>query len=208
MVVKRRKDGLAVEFENAAPGQSEDDDCLADGVQVREPEEEVVVDGDFLVIARRLARNWIERGQKAVTDILGDTLCGLKPSPQGRRRRECLQLVFDTGEEVVLNDGLTVSGIGELQAKDLGVFLCLLKPIACRAVRGLGLNDRYRKIPAVAKEVVRTFLLPADRSVANDHDPAVSEAFLLTDLAVFPAGAVQFRQYICRASVRFAYRHF
>ena len=40
---KAAKGGLAVEFENAAPGQSQDDDCLADGVQVREAEEEVVV---------------------------------------------------------------------------------------------------------------------------------------------------------------------
>ncbi|MBZ5729371.1 MAG: Ig-like domain-containing protein, partial [Acidobacteriia bacterium] len=59
----------------------------------------------------------------------------------------------------------------------------------------------------VAKQIICALLRTADRPVADEHDPAVSEALLFTDLRVFPAGAVELGNHICPASVRFVDGH-
>src|SRR5262249_23890696 len=109
--------------------------------------------------------------------------------------------------EIMLDDGMTVGRIGEFQTEDLGVLFRLLQSVACGTVGRFRLDDGDGIIPAVAKQVIGALLFLANGPVCHDHDSTVSEALLLTDLAVFPAGAVQFRQYIGPAGVRFVDGH-
>ncbi len=72
-----------------------------------------------------------------------------------------LDLPFQAGQEIELDDLLAVGGVGELEVEDFGVFLGLLEPFACRLVAGLGLHDGDGEIAGVAEPVVGPFLLPA-----------------------------------------------
>src|SRR5262249_13943 len=87
------------------------------------------------------------------------------------------------------------------------VFLGLLKSIAGGAVCRFGFHNGDGEIATVAKQVIGTLLLASDGPVAHDHNAPIGEAFLLTDLTVFPAGAIELRKHICSASVRFVDRH-
>src|SRR5262249_27094800 len=56
------------------------------------------------------------------------------------------------------------------------------------------------------EDVVRTFLWPAPRHVARDHNPAVGEGFLFADLVVRPAGGVELGDDVGPTSVGFGER--
>jgi hypothetical protein len=136
------------------------------------------VDGDLLVISRRFPGQMVVRREQPVAHLLRDLFCTSKSGPQFRRCWKALQFVIEAGQEIVLNYAVPVRCIGELEAQNLRVFLGLLKPVACGPIGCFCLDDRDGKIPPITQQVVRAFLRPAYGSIAHEHDPAVSEAFL------------------------------
>src|ERR1700730_3875830 len=107
----------------------------------------------------------------------------------------------------MFNDALPVCGVRKLEPENLGVLFSLLETVSRRSVDRLGLDYRDRKIPTVPQEIVGALLRASRRPLAGDDDPAIREALLLTDLRVFPAGAIELRQHIGAASVSFIEGH-
>src|SRR5437870_2351992 len=116
--------------------------------------------------------------------------------PQGIRRREIFKIVILASQKIVLDDAPTICGIRELEPKNERILLGLLQAITGVCIDSLRFHHRYRKITAIAKQIISPFLRLA-LNLRADHDNAsISETSLLTDLLVCPAGSVQLRQNI------------
>src|ERR1035438_5553455 len=89
----------------------------------------------------------------------------------------------------MLHNAVPIGCIGELEAENLRVLLCLLESVRRLCVNGLRLHDRNRKITPVPKEVVQTFLRSPFHLAAGDHNAAIREAFLFAYLLVIPSGS-------------------
>src|ERR1035438_180612 len=103
----------------------------------------------------------------------------------------------------MLHNAVPIGCIGELEAENLRVLLCLLESVRRLCVNGLRLHDRNRKITPVPKEVVQTFLRSPFHLASCDHDATISEALLFAYLVVTPAGSVELREDVPTACVRF-----
>jgi hypothetical protein len=68
-------------------------------------------------------------------------------------------LAFVAGDEIELDNGGAVSGVGEWDAEDGGVVLRLLEAVGGVFVGGLGLDNCEREIAGVAEEVVGALCL-------------------------------------------------
>lgn len=83
------------------------------------------VDGDLLVIARWAFGVGVERRENPF-DCGRRKWCGsLQARPQLISSRETINAPLNSGRVVELDDAFTIGGIGELQIKNLGVFLRL-----------------------------------------------------------------------------------
>ena len=134
-----------------------------------------------------------ERGQESVGGSSGQPLALLVAEPKFVGRGKPVDLGFQAGEEVVLDDVGAVGGVGELQPENLGVILGLLKSVPGWTLVGLRLDDAQGDVPSVAKEEVRILLLQTARLAARDDDPAVGERglFAVEVLAAVPARGFQ-----------------
>jgi hypothetical protein len=102
------------------------------------------IDGDFLVVAGRLAGEVVVGREQPVADVVGNVLRRRESGPEFRGPGETLQLVIEAGQEIVLDDAVAVRRIGEFEAQDLRVFLGLLKAVARGPVDGLELKKTLR----------------------------------------------------------------
>ena len=166
------------------------------------------IDGDLLVIAKLLARLVEAWRKKLFSGLFVRQLSPLpQPCPKFSRGWEGVDLPFDAGEEIKLDDLLAVGGVGEFQVEDFGVFLGLLEPVARRLVAGLGLDHGDGEIAGVAEPVIGPFLFQPPNLLRGGHDPPIREGMLLLDLVVGPAGPVEFRQDVDATSIGFSFGH-
>ena len=107
----------------------------------------------------------------------------------------------------MFDDAVAVRCIRKLETQNLRVFLGLLQTVTCGPISCLRLNDGDGEIAAIAKQIIGTLLRAADRSIADEHNPAIGEALLFTDLRVFPARTVELGNHVRPAGVRFIYGH-
>jgi hypothetical protein len=68
--------------------------------------------------------------------------------------------VRSTGQEIMLDDAVAVSCIGELEPQNLRVFLCLLKPvtcgpISCPAIARVNVNSLCQEINSMSDDACR-----------------------------------------------------
>ncbi len=141
------------------------------------------VDGDLLVVARALAGEMVRGRQQPLRCLLIQPLSAPQAAPQLLRRRERVQLTFQPGQVIELDDALSIGRVGELETQDLRVVLCLLKPGTRRLVRGLRLYHRDREVSRVLQEKVRPLLWSPSSLRASNHDPAVGKRSLLRNRA-------------------------
>jgi hypothetical protein len=158
----------------------------------------------FLVIAWRLTGQMVVGSQKFVGDPLRANPLGPgQASPQVLRGWERVEVSILAGQEVVLNDPVSVRRIGELQAEDLRVFLGLLQPIAWLLVRRFRLHHREHEVAGMAQEVVSTLLRPPSDLRTGNNDAAIGEGELFVDMVVSPASVVEFGEDELSTSIRF-----
>ena len=131
----------------------------------------------------------------------------LQASPKLIRRREVVEIGIFAGQKIVFDDAMAVGGIGELESKDLGILFGLLESVPRMVVDGLCLYNREREVAPVFEEVVGSFLGASCWFVARNHDTAICEAPLFTDLVVVPARSVELRDDVLAASVCFGEGH-
>ena len=128
-------------------------------VRAHEDRFDDAIDGDLLVVAKLLARLVVAWREKLFGGLFVGELSPLpQPCPEFGRGWEGVDLPFDAGEEIKLDDLLAVGGVGELQVEDFGVFLGLLEPFARRLVAGLGLDHGDGEIAGVAEPVIGPLL--------------------------------------------------
>jgi len=113
-------------------------------------------------------------------------------------------LALETSDKVELDYLLPVAGVSELQAKDLGVILCLLQAISGALVFGLGFDDGEGEVARVAEEIVGAFAFTPLGVVAAHDDAAFGEPTLLSDgmRLVVPASRLEQRDDKLAACVR------
>ncbi|MFZ0638213.1 MAG: hypothetical protein WAN33_01050 [Candidatus Acidiferrales bacterium] len=161
------------------------------------------VNGNLLVVTRRFSGKMVVRGEETLYDLARYVFSVLQALPEFVRRGKVFESAFETGHEIVLDDPVTVCGVGKLQAKDLGVPHRLGEAIGRFLVIGFGFNDGDSKIRPIAEEIIGSFLLTTDCAAASNDDPAIGESSLLVDVVVGPAGSVQLREDILSTSVGF-----
>ena len=120
------------------------------------------IDGNDLIVAKMLLGLVVAGREQLPGGLVVHELPSLtQPAPQFIGRWKRLDLLFQTGQEVELDDLLAVSGIGELEIEDFGVFLGLLEPLASRLVAGLRLHDGDGEVTGIAEPIVGPFLRAA-----------------------------------------------
>src|SRR6267143_1366534 len=104
----------------------------------------------------------------------------------------------------MLDDAVSIRRIGELQAKNLSVFLGLLEPVALIRVNRLCLYNCNWKVAPVAEKVVQTFLWMPFHFAARDDDAAICKTFLFAYLIVGPSGGIELWQDVEAAGIGFS----
>lgn len=168
------------------------------------------VDGDLLVIPRRLATDSVVRGEQ-MFHLRGsrDLAPGPIPLPEIFGFGEIRDARFRAVEVVNLDDVLPVGGIGEFQAQHFGVGPCLLDAVGGGLVAGLGFDHGERKVAGVAQELVHPLRGFADEALADGDDSTVGDGALLSDRTgvVVPASSLKFGDYEFSTSIGFVVAH-
>ena len=152
------------------------------------------VDGNALVVVRDLAGSEIKRREKAVGGGRVVKLVALAVTgPQVGRCWIVGELALATGQEIELDDGGAVGGVGEGEAQDGGVLLGLLEAIGWVFVIGFGLDYGEQEVPGVAEQVISAFPWATPGGLALGDNAASREVALFGDgvWIVIPAGLLQ-----------------
>ena len=99
---------------------------------------------------------------------------------------------------------MTIGRIGEFHTENCRVILRLLKTVAGKFVGRLCFDHCQHEISGVAQKIISPFARTSASLDAHGNNAAVGETFLLADLIVAPAGAVQFRQDVLSTGVGFS----
>src|SRR5262249_10837215 len=106
------------------------------------------VDGDFLIIARGLSSQVVQRRQELRGRLLAQVLSGRQTAPKLVRRGKRLDLPLYSVDKAELDNAAAVGRVSELQSEDLGILLGLLNAFGRRLVVRLGLYHRDHVVPA------------------------------------------------------------
>jgi hypothetical protein len=128
---------------------------------------------------------------------------GAKTRPQFGQFGKSIKLVLLARRKVELDNPVPVGRISELEAEYRGVIFGLLQSIASQSVCRLRFHHREHEVPCIAQEIISAFTGPAASPRTHGNYAAVSEAFLLADLIVVPAGGVKLRQNVFSTGVGF-----
>lgn len=184
------------------PTNLEDHDGLAGARRHREKQTflsgkngfDRAVDGDLLIVARRLAADRIVRGDQ-VLHPLGrvDSAAVLISSPKVIRSGEVGNARFRLLEIVDLDDLGAVGGIGAFEVEYTRIVAGLLHGIGRAFVADLRLDHGQRKIPCKAQQIVYPLGWLADKALAYGNDAAIRDAALLGDgmRVAVPTGRLQ-----------------
>ena len=104
---------------------------------------------------------------------------------------------------------MAIGGVGELEAKDFGVFLRLLQTLAGRIGFRLGLDYGNGKITGVTQDIIGPFLLPSSNKVSPYLNAPIGEGLLFGDgmWVLLPARFPKLGGHIDPAGIRFIQRH-
>ena len=159
---------------------------------------------DFLIVARRFSRQVVVRREQPLDNLARNVVAVLEALPQFVRGREVFQRAFETGREIMLHNSVTVGGVREFDAQDLGIFFCLAETISRFLVISFRFYYGDSKIRSIPQEIIGPLLFTPYRAIASDHDAAIGEGPLLVNVVVSPAGSVQLRQDVLSACIGFS----
>ena len=168
------------------------------------------VDGDALVVARRLAQHV---GVVGLGDDLllrlAEAFPGAVPRPQLVGRREVVkrQFLFDGrcgSGAVVEQEGVAIGAEGERHVEGFGVVQRLRHPVAELVVVVLRFEDGKGQVGLVVEHVVGASPLPTHGEPPAHNDPTVGEYLLAEMPRLPPPGLADCRREVLRADVAFA----
>jgi hypothetical protein len=112
------------------------------------------VDGNFLVVAGRLAAQVIRRRQDSFGGFGRKRFASGQARPKFRWRWEHTKFSLQPGDVIKLDDAVSVRGVGKIEPQYFGVLFCLLEAVTRRGVIGLGLDHCDGEIRTIAKDVI------------------------------------------------------
>ena len=146
------------------------------------------VDGDKLIVARRLLRTpdvvILCRHDNL---LLGKSFGGAIAGPKVFRSGKLIERDFPCyraagGHAVVFEKGVSIAAVGEGDIKNLGVFEGLLHAVPDRVVVVFGFDDGNGQVRLVVEKIVSLLGFSAPDGFAPDNNPALCEVSLLPEL--------------------------